>query len=123
MRPNQPAWGTSSMATRGYSPIGLSPRDSCRVPICWPLAIGASGGYLQYSLDGSKLRAPEGTYAEPGGAFSHNDPVLPEGKIQTGAPVAEAGVYFQNQNLELGAAVQPVFAPGLVAVSAGVFKL
>lgn len=87
------------------------------------LSFGVSGGYLQYSLDGGKLRAPEGTYAEPGGLFSHNDPLLPEGKIQAGSPVAEAGIYFQTQRLELGAAVQPVFAPVLQADSAGVFRL
>jgi len=75
------------------------------------LSIGAGGGYLQYSLDGSKLRAPEGTYAEPGGVFNHNDPRLSEGKIQTGTPFGEAGIFLQTKRLELSAAVQPVFAP------------
>ncbi len=39
--------------------------------------LGMSGGYMQYALDGAKLRAPEGIY-EPGtGAFSsHNDPIF-----------------------------------------------
>lgn len=87
------------------------------------LVLGLSGGYLQYTLDGAKLRAPDGTYAEPGGAFSHNDPFLPEGKVQAGAPIGEVGVFFQHQKLELGAAIQPVFAPVLKAGNAGVFQL
>lgn len=87
------------------------------------LSIGFSGGYLLYSLDGAKLRAPEGTYAEPNGPFSHNDPLLPEGKVQAGTAIGEVGVFFQSQSLELGAAVQPVFAPVLKGDGAGNFKL
>ena len=90
------------------------------------LSIGVSGGYLQYALDGNKLRAPQGTYAEPGsggGVFTHNDPNLPEGKIQTGALVGEAGVFFQTRQIELGAAVQPVFAPVLKSSSKSDFSL
>jgi len=90
------------------------------------LSLGVGGGYLQYALDGAKLRAPQGTYAEPGtggGVFSHNDPRLPEGKIQAGAPVVEFGVFLQTPRLELGTAVQPVFAPVLRATSTSDFAL
>lgn len=87
------------------------------------LSIGFSGGYLMYTLDGAKLRAPEGTYAEPGGAFSHNDPLLPEGKVQAGSAIGELGLYFQSPHLELGAAIQPVFAPVLKSDGSGNFKL
>lgn len=79
------------------------------------LAIGAGAGFRQYALDGAKLRAPEGTYAEPGGNFNHNDQWLPQGKITAGTPVGEAGVFLQSGNLELSAAVLPVFAPVLSA--------
>lgn len=72
------------------------------------LSFGATAGWMQYSLDGTKLRAPEGTYAEP--SFSHNETVLPVGKVQAGAPIFEAGVFFQSKKLEIGASVQPVFA-------------
>lgn len=90
------------------------------------LSLGASGGYLQYALDGAKLRAPQGTYAEPGTGstvFSHNDPSLPEGKIQAGTPVGEVGIFLQAKRLELSAAVQPVFAPILRATSKNDFAL
>ncbi len=86
------------------------------------LSIGVSGGYLQYGLDGAKLRAPEGSY-EPAGVFLHNDPLLPEGKISTGTAVVEAGIYFQMKNFALGLATQPVFAPILEAGDAGAFRL
>ena len=87
------------------------------------LSFGGSAGYLQYSLDGDKLRAPQGTYVEPGGTFDHNDNFLPEGKVQAGTPIFEAGVYLQANNLELGAAIQPVFAPVLKETGGGDFQL
>jgi len=87
------------------------------------LSFGGSAGYLQYSLDGDKLRAPQGTYVEPGGAFEHNDIFLPEGKVQAGTPIFELGIYLQARDLELGAAVQPVFAPVLKETGSGDFQL
>ena len=86
------------------------------------LSIGVSGGYLQYALDGAKLRTPEGSY-EPAGVFLHNDPLLPEGKVTTGTPVFEAGVYFKWKDLGLSLATQPVFAPVLETSDAGSFRL
>jgi len=87
------------------------------------LSAGVSVGYLQYTLDGNKLRAPEGTYEEPGGAFNHNDQLLPEGKISTGVPLIEAGLYFKLKKLALGLAIQPVFAPVLTASNPNGFGL
>jgi type IX secretion system PorP/SprF family membrane protein len=75
------------------------------------LSLGLSGGYLQYALDGSKLRAPEGTYVEP--VFSHNDLLLPDGKVRAGVPIFEIGVFAQLNKLEIGLAMQPVYAPAL----------
>jgi type IX secretion system PorP/SprF family membrane protein len=81
------------------------------------LSFGLSGGWLQYSLDGTKLRAPEGTYAEP--SFSHNESVLPQGRVQAGAPIFEAGLFLQNKKWELGLSAQPVFATRLKENSNG----
>lgn len=86
------------------------------------LSIGASAGYMQYLLDGAKLRTPEGSY-EPAGVFLHNDPLLPEGKISAGTMIAEVGVHFQREGLEIGVATQPVFAPVLEATESGTFRL
>lgn len=86
------------------------------------LSFGFSGGYLQYALDGSKLRAPEGTYVEP--VFSHNDDLLPEGNVRAGTPIFEIGVFAQLNKLEIGVAMQPVYAPALQSNnSSGNFKL
>lgn len=86
------------------------------------LSFGVSGGFMQYALDGGKLRTPEGSY-EPAGVFLHNDPLLPEGKLTTGTPVFEAGIYFQWNDLALGMATQPIFAPVLEAGNSGGFGL
>lgn len=85
------------------------------------LSAGVSAGYLQYSLDGTKLRAPDGIYAEPN--FSHNDQFLPEGKVQAGTPVFEAGLYLQTKNLQVGASVQPAFSPALTISGANALKI
>jgi len=85
------------------------------------LSAGVSAGYLQYSLDGTKLRAPDGIYAEPN--FSHNDQFLPEGKVQAGTPVFEAGLYFQTKNLQVGASVQPAFSPALTISGTNALKI
>lgn len=85
------------------------------------LSIGASAGWLQYSLDGTKLRAPEGTYAEP--SFSHNETVLPIGRVQAGAPIVEVGAFLQSKKWELGVSAQPVFATRLKETSDGAFGL
>lgn len=85
------------------------------------LSFGTSAGWLQYSLDGAKLRAPEGTYAEP--SFSHNETVLPIGKVQAGAPIFEAGAFLQSKKWEVGISAQPVFATKLKAKGNGSFGL
>jgi type IX secretion system PorP/SprF family membrane protein len=87
------------------------------------LSLGVSGGYMQYALDGAKLRAPQGTYSEPGGLFTHNDDLLPEGSINAGTAFGEAGIYFRRKALQAGLAVQPVFAPVLEPTSGGAFRL
>lgn len=89
------------------------------------LSVGASAGYLQYALDGTKLRAPEGTYAEPGTgtAFTHNDPRLPEGKIQTGSLTGEAGIFLKTPRLDVGLAMQPLLTPALKQTLDGNFAL
>lgn len=85
------------------------------------LSFGLSGGWLQYSLDGTKLRAPEGTYAEPN--FSHNESVLPIGKVSAGAPLFEAGAFLQSKKWDLGLSAQPVFATKLKEKANGEFGL
>jgi type IX secretion system PorP/SprF family membrane protein len=81
------------------------------------LSVGLGAGYTQYVLDGAKLRAPQGSYENPD--FSHNDQVLPEGKERVGAPMLEAGVFWQGKNLEIAVSVQPVYASKLTTGTGG----
>jgi type IX secretion system PorP/SprF family membrane protein len=87
------------------------------------LSFGLSAGYLQYALDGDKLRAPEGDYEQLPGAFNHNDPNLPTGKVQAGVPYFDAGVHFQGKKLEIGVSSQPIFAPILKISGTGQLSL
>lgn len=80
------------------------------------LSAGISAGYMQYSLDGTKLRAPDGVY-EPAG-FNHNDQFLPEGKVNAGTPLFEAGIFLQMKKLQVGISTQPAFAPAF-SISGG----
>lgn len=86
------------------------------------LALGVGAGYLQYALDGTKLRAPDGEYAVPSGVFQHNDVLLPEGKLQAGSPVFEAGIFLQAGSWEAGLSSQPAFASAIEASGTG-FRL
>lgn len=88
------------------------------------LSMGVSGVFVQYSLDGAKLRTPDGTYEDtPGGTINHNDPNVPTGLVQSNGTAVEAGVFWQSKNWEAGAAVQPVFSPKLKFSNSGNLSL
>lgn len=75
------------------------------------LAVGLEGGIVQRSLDGNKLRAPEGSYDEPPGSIIHNDNVLPVGLVTAAVPTFSAGLYYQSERLEVGIAAQHLTEP------------
>jgi type IX secretion system PorP/SprF family membrane protein len=85
------------------------------------ISLGLSAGYQQYSLDGNRLRAPQGDYNDP--SFQHNDQWLPQGRINLGAPVFEFGVFYTNKKWELGLSALPVFAPVVSENTPGTFRL
>lgn len=85
------------------------------------LSAGVSAGYMQYSLDGDKLRAPEGTYNEPN--FNHNDQFLPEGRVKASTTFFEAGIFLQAQKLQAGISMQPVFSPALTIGGTDALKI
>ncbi|MEO1626575.1 MAG: PorP/SprF family type IX secretion system membrane protein, partial [Bacteroidota bacterium] len=64
------------------------------------LSIGVGAGIVQKSIDGTKLRAPDGVY-EPG-AFNHNDDFIPLTKETAQAPTVNVGVYFQSPKFDVG---------------------
>ena len=66
------------------------------------LSIGLSGGVIQQSLDGAKLRTPEGTYEPDQNIIIHNDDLLPIGTVSTNLPTFTLGVFYQAKKLEIG---------------------
>lgn len=72
------------------------------------LSAGLSGGILQYSLDGSKIITPTGTY---GDVIDHNDPNLPVTLMTKVIPDAAAGIYFFTDDLQVGVSANHLLLP------------
>lgn len=64
------------------------------------LGIGVSGGIIQTSLDGSKLRTPQGDYTS--GEINPNDPFIPTTLQQGLSPDLGLGVYLNNNKYFAG---------------------
>ncbi len=73
------------------------------------LSIGVSAGAIQQSLDGDRLRAPQGSYED--GQLEHNDEFLPLNTVQGLAPDFGAGVWFQTDRLRTGVSVSHLTEP------------
>ena len=73
------------------------------------LALSAGAGMLQKSLDGEKLRTPQGIYQN--NLFDHKDATLPSNAVQGMAPTLEAGAFFQSPTVEVGVGVRHLNAP------------
>lgn len=69
------------------------------------LSIGVNGGAVQQSLDGGKLRTPDGIYDPDADIIIHNDDLLPTGLVSTLVPTFAAGVFYQGERLEGGIGV------------------
>ena len=83
------------------------------------LSFGLAAGFLQKSLDGAALRAPDGDYE--GSIIIHNDAELPEGRVNGFAPELAAGVYFVGRRFEAGVAMTD-FLIGDVQMDGATFK-
>ena len=75
------------------------------------LSFGAGGGIYQKSIDGSKLRTPDGDYQENIPVINHNDPFLSEISQSALTPIFNAGIYFQTENFEIGASAVNLIEP------------
>ncbi|MBA3649285.1 MAG: PorP/SprF family type IX secretion system membrane protein [Chitinophagales bacterium] len=62
-------------------------------------SIGVSGGAVQSSLDGSKLRAPDGNYID---GINHNDDILPGVMVSGIGPDFAAGIFFAGRKFTAG---------------------
>jgi len=56
------------------------------------LNIGGAIGFINSSIDGAKLRTPDGTYIN--GVINHADPDLPLNKVSSSSVVGDLGAYF-----------------------------
>lgn len=63
-------------------------------------SFGVSGGLQQASLDGSRLKAPDGNYENF--LVEHNDPLLPVVSVNGIAPDVAAGIFFSSSKVNMG---------------------
>ena len=75
------------------------------------LSIGASAGWAQRTIDGSKLRTPEGNYQD--GGINHEDAGLFNTSESASVTTFGAGIYFQNPRIEGGISVQNLTEPSV----------
>ena len=73
------------------------------------LSIGASAGWAQRRIDGSRLRTPDGSYQD--GGINHEDIDLFATLEAAATTTFGAGVYFQNERFEAGLSVQNITEP------------
>lgn len=69
------------------------------------MGVGVGLGVIQTSIDGDKLRAPDGNY---NGGVNHNDNFLPNNLQQGIAPDFSLGVYFNSERYFAGASVNHI---------------
>jgi len=75
------------------------------------ISTGLRAGISQNTLDGTKLKTPDGTYQ--GGIFDHQDANLPNGKVSGVSPVLEGGVYFAGDYFEAGLSMTGFYPSGI----------
>lgn len=75
------------------------------------IGFGFGAGVAQRTLDGSKLRTPEGIYNGP--VFDHSDGILPLTREQGVVNTFEAGVFYKSEWLEAGISARNLSAPSI----------
>jgi type IX secretion system PorP/SprF family membrane protein len=80
------------------------------------VSLSVGGGMVQRTLDGTKLRTPDGRYES--GNIRHNDLLLLETAMTAAAPTVTTGAYFHSDNLEVGIAADNIWA-GQVKLNSG----
>lgn len=75
------------------------------------LSIGLAGGMLQRSLDGSRIRTPDGIYDPDNRFIDHQDSELPLTEESGQTPTFDAGIYYKSEWLEGGISVRNLTEP------------
>ena len=73
-------------------------------------SLGLSGGMAQRTIDGTKIRTPEGSYTDATVIF-HNDDLLPISLVAASVPTFGAGAYFYSEKFQAGLAVRNINRP------------
>ncbi|MFZ1675756.1 MAG: PorP/SprF family type IX secretion system membrane protein [Saprospiraceae bacterium] len=74
-------------------------------------SLGLRAGLSQNSLDGAKLRAPDGFYE--GGIIDHQDIDLPNGAVSGISPLFETGLYYAGDYFEAGLSMTGYYPGGI----------
>ena len=77
------------------------------------LSFGVSAGYAQRTLDGARLRTPDGTYSPDLTVIVHNDDLLPLSRINANTTTFGAGVYYYSERFEVGLSARHLTEPGV----------
>ncbi|MCP4438081.1 MAG: type IX secretion system membrane protein PorP/SprF [Aureispira sp.] len=72
------------------------------------LSFGLAGRFLQKALDGTKLRAPQGSYDN---GINHQDDYIPVGKESGVGFGVDFGIYFKHPSFEVGLSAINLNAP------------
>jgi type IX secretion system PorP/SprF family membrane protein len=75
------------------------------------LSVGIAGGIVQGTLDGSKLRTPNGDYNQ--GVIDHQDRLLNSASLTGIVPTFDAGIYFKHEKFEASIASGNLTEPTL----------
>jgi len=75
------------------------------------LNIGGALGIINSSIDGAKLRTPDGTYIN--GALNHADPDLPLARVSSSTILGDIGAYFISDNWKASLSVLGLFGGNL----------
>ena len=79
------------------------------------LSFGVAGGILQGTIDGAKLRTPEGDYNQ--GVIDHQDKILNSVSLNGIVPTFDAGVFFKTEKINAGIFFGNLTEPTLSLVS------
>ena len=74
------------------------------------LSFGGAFKFMQKTLDGSRLRAPEGDYEN---GLDHNDNYIPLSRVSNQAYTFDAGIYYKHDKFQIGLAANNLTAPML----------
>ena len=96
------AMENETLGAQGQTRVALTYSHHLEMGRSGILSLGGSVGYAQRSLDGSKIRTPDGNYDDELFILIHNDQTLPTGKISGGGITFDFGAYYKSEKLEIG---------------------